>query len=75
MYRGLLARKAPVEAPEPSAARMILEANAVERLQLRTSKLRCLRKAALFVSVVPDEEGFITGVEGIDLEFVIGIAS
>src|SRR5438552_111010 len=75
MHRGLFAGKIPIEISEPSATWMVLEANAVERLEIRARKLGGLGKTGFFVSIVPDEKYFVACIEGVDLEFVIGIAS
>src|SRR5262245_8655009 len=67
----LFAWKAPAEITEPTATRMILEADAVKGFQLRARKLGRSREAAFLISIVPDEEHFITGVERVDLELVV----
>src|SRR5260370_241540 len=53
------------------------EADAVEGFDLGIGalELRRLREATFFIGIFPDEKCFIDGVQGIDLELIIGISA
>lgn len=75
MNGGAFSRESPIELAQASAARMGGEPNSVEGFEFIAGELRRTGKSAFLVGFGPDEEHFITGIEGVQFEFVVGVAS
>ncbi len=70
---GSQARKRVLKISNAPSARMIDKADAVERNKFRARKFRVFSQAGFGEYVRPGEEHLVAGVEGVDLEFVVGV--